>query len=1276
MANGITGSGGVDTSSLDGLLQRLEDILTTQDKINSTNIKLKADDSEIKQVKKSVDDLWKEARESQRTKLELWDTKSVQKEINGITAKLEQLIKGFDISKISAENISSTEKDFLKLYATLQQYSNKFGQEISSSYKNVFDSIFNKSDMFKQDYLNEYLSKFNKQASDALNKNMQNINFEANEAYVKRQLEALQQERAEALATSKAYQEAEKQKREALLSTRDAMVKGLETSLSELKSKAGSDEYLNIDFDSFARFQQQAYDLINTMSQMGIEVENVENLLQSIGEKVYIPKDDLANFRNSFNGVGDKVNEVNNEVNELQTSLSHGVDIAEFEKLQQELTQAYLHINQLSNSLNTYRNIAERSYSFDEFEDLAAKTYEYSSALDETRAKLDALQKEYDILKQSENISEINNTPDTSKIFDQSKLSTYVTLLQEIKQTLQDISSVLGTVNENNTFTNLISSVEILLSKLDEMYQKIGTGTYNIQVNQGIDKTAHNQNAATEDYLRSTMSRYKNAYSKITDTAGGEEKLFAYINNAIDFKGGLDQLYKTYSATSVSEIESSEGQIYRLMDFFKVLRQAMDTDLFGLDLSGIKIPSSNDQNFRAQLRKKSGVNQKNEDLLDLDNDSKNLEKIAEKLSEIRDIIFDISQKDLFGDSFEKLSIQLDGIVEKIKTITSNVNVVNDKPIETTDWGVEYSIDKTRDDLKTATEAQKEFNETIKQGQDISIVQNQDDIKDATDAIKAEGEAAEQAAVLKQKFAEANKEVASSAEITADKTQDAADAIKAEGEASKNIPDKSKKPKEYDEQTAIKGAQLIEAELSKQAQNLDIDGYITSIQRMYDSHENLAQALITAEKTVQDSTGELVKQTQKLNIKYDKNGGIAYTSTMEADNYKATANAAEKERRALEKERQATYKQMQKETSNRQNEEEVQRQNEINNLLIKQATAYKNVLGIRTQIAKLDPQKNSEQIQELEKQKKDQLEIYANTTRQLKAIDENANAEAQVNQLLEMRKKSIAEINALQAKQADKQYKDYQNDITKSLGQIDNLSAKGDYTLKFSSELNEIRDTLVKLQGLKIDAVTDEELAELKAAQRQLEQLVRTANAAENKTANENTINKSLGRINDILSKNTRLSFRNTDVYRDFVALQDAFKNFNTDRPQSELNELVKALNRTDAEFKGLDDSVKGTGFFGDFIHRLSDMNAKFLATYFSFQDIVRYARSAFNAVQDLNKQMVELAKVSDQSLSQIQGDFSDYAKTAKGLGATISDTISATADWARFNKIDPLYGNI
>ena len=42
-----------------------------------------------------------------------------------------------------------------------------------------------------------------------------------------------------------------------------------------------------------------------------------------------------------------------------------------------------------------------------------------------------------------------------------------------------------------------------------------------------------------------------------------------------------------------------------------------------------------------------------------------------------------------------------------------------------------------------------------------------------------------------------------------------------------------------------------------------------------------------------------------------------------------------------------------------------------------------------------------------------------------------------------------------------------------------------------------------------------------------------------------------------------------------------------------------------------------------------------------------------------------MAKVSEQTTKQIYENFSDYSSIAKDIGATISDTIDATANWSR-----------
>ena len=68
---------------------------------------------------------------------------------------------------------------------------------------------------------------------------------------------------------------------------------------------------------------------------------------------------------------------------------------------------------------------------------------------------------------------------------------------------------------------------------------------------------------------------------------------------------------------------------------------------------------------------------------------------------------------------------------------------------------------------------------------------------------------------------------------------------------------------------------------------------------------------------------------------------------------------------------------------------------------------------------------------------------------------------------------------------------------------------------------------------------------------------------------------------------------------------------------------------------------------------------------FSFYDLVNLGREVSDTVIKLNTDITELAKVSEQTSSQIYKDFNSYADIAQNVRGTISDTISATADWSR-----------
>ena len=92
------------------------------------------------------------------------------------------------------------------------------------------------------------------------------------------------------------------------------------------------------------------------------------------------------------------------------------------------------------------------------------------------------------------------------------------------------------------------------------------------------------------------------------------------------------------------------------------------------------------------------------------------------------------------------------------------------------------------------------------------------------------------------------------------------------------------------------------------------------------------------------------------------------------------------------------------------------------------------------------------------------------------------------------------------------------------------------------------------------------------------------------------------------------------------------------------------------------------GFGKKFATAINNQSAQFLATYFSFQDIIRYAREITQTVVATDSALIELKKVSGEGNDRIQQSFSKSAETAQELGSTITNVINSTADWARLNN--------
>ena len=139
MPKGISGSGGVDTSGLGELISELHTVLDVQQQINKTNVAPKADDTDIKKINAEISGLRKNIENTQRTNLELWNTKDIQKTVNSTINSIDKIYNKF---KDSPDSMSeSVRKNFLESYTVLETYGNRFGQNLTGKYQNLFSGL-------------------------------------------------------------------------------------------------------------------------------------------------------------------------------------------------------------------------------------------------------------------------------------------------------------------------------------------------------------------------------------------------------------------------------------------------------------------------------------------------------------------------------------------------------------------------------------------------------------------------------------------------------------------------------------------------------------------------------------------------------------------------------------------------------------------------------------------------------------------------------------------------------------------------------------------------------------------------------------------------------------------------------------------------------------------------------------------------------------------------------------------------------------------------------
>lgn len=227
--------------------------------------------------------------------------------------------------------------------------------------------------------------------------------------------------------------------------------------------------------------------------------------------------------------------------------------------------------------------------------------------------------------------------------------------------------------------------------------------------------------------------------------------------------------------------------------------------------------------------------------------------------------------------------------------------------------------------------------------------------------------------------------------------------------------------------------------------------------------------------------------------------------------------------------------------------------------------------------------------------------------------------------------------------------------------INKLSSYTDGT-KYTSEFkSRVSDEIAKIQKLQFSNPNDVTI--LKQIDSEIQEIINDSKLLENKLVKqESHLADIISQMKIYRSENTNMSSSQKSSLNSMISSAEELAH--SGKVTAEQIEQIKIA------FSGLKAEISETGrtgknFFSQIGNRLTDMNSKFVAQFLSWQDWIMYIRQAAEMVIELNTKITELAKVSEDSVSQIYADFDSYANIAKEMGSTISDTIAATTAWSK-----------
>lgn len=283
-----------------------------------------------------------------------------------------------------------------------------------------------------------------------------------------------------------------------------------------------------------------------------------------------------------------------------------------------------------------------------------------------------------------------------------------------------------------------------------------------------------------------------------------------------------------------------------------------------------------------------------------------------------------------------------------------------------------------------------------------------------------------------------------------------------------------------------------------------------------------------------------------------------------------------------------------------------------------------------------------------------------------SIKEENNVLAQNTQKIKENTQAKAQNANVNLNKYDKRLDSYNGKVDKYQATIDRFNDGGWTSDTYLKNVQAVRDA-VKQYATLLDNIktnqngiaTDEDIQNLDKYEKKIKDTIATVTnmSASEKGYSQLSGQKEIDKINKILRENSAMSSEAKAKIKAYKQeLISGYPSVSLEKIHGEIMKIVNAEELAGRAGRSMFDVIKEKAFYGF---------AAQIGMYFGFNDIVNGFKQVASTVIDLNTQITELAKVSEQSSKQIYADFDSYADIAKEVRGTISDTIAATADWSK-----------